>query len=215
MAILDEIYDTTVKGAYKEIEPLILQALDQNIEINDIINNSLSKAMIYVGDKFSTGELYMPDMLLSAKTMKAAMEILKPHMKKENHITEKGTIVIGTVKGDLHDIGKNLVITMAEGQGLKVIDLGIDVDYPKFVEAIKENNPDIVAFSGLLTTTLGNIPAHIKAIADAGLRDKVILAVGGAPVTREFADRYGIELYAPDASTAAKEFVKALEAKKG
>ncbi|MCL5073907.1 MAG: corrinoid protein [Actinobacteria bacterium] len=215
MAVLDEIYNTTVKGAYKEIAPLIKKALSENIKIDDIINKSLSKAMIHVGDKFSEGSLYMPDMLLSAKTMKEAMEILKPLMKGSSSLTEKGTIVIGTVKGDLHDIGKNLVITMAEGQGLKVIDLGIDVDYAKFVEAIKENSPDIVAFSGLLTTTLGNIPSHIKAIADAKLRDKVILAVGGAPVTREFADRYGIELYAPDASTAAKEFVKALENKKG
>lgn len=209
---LDDIYNTTVKGAYKEIAPLIEKALKENIKIDDIINKSLSKAMIDVGDKFSTGELYMPDMLLSAKTMKEAMEILKPYMKGSQS-TEKGTIVIGTVKGDLHDIGKNLVITMAEGQGLKVIDLGIDVDYDKFVEAIRQNNPDIVAFSGLLTTTLGNIPSHIKAIEDANLRDKVILAVGGAPVTREFADRYGIELYAPDASTAAKEFVRAIGGK--
>ncbi|MCE5328768.1 corrinoid protein [bacterium] len=208
------MYDTTVKGSYKDIEPLVKKALSQNIKIDDIINKALSKAMVYVGDKFSQGSLYMPDMLLSAKTMKQAMEVLKPFMKNGSHVSEKGTVVIGTVKGDLHDIGKNLVITMAEGQGLKVIDLGIDVDYLKFVEAIKENNPDIVAFSGLLTTTLGNIPSHISAIADAGLREHVILAVGGAPVTREFADRYGIELYAPDASTAAKEFVKALEGKK-
>lgn len=208
--IIDDIYNTTVKGSYKEIAPLVEKALKENAKIDDIINNALSKAMIHVGDKFSIGELYMPDMLLSAKTMKEAMEVLKPFMKYDS-VAEKGTVVIGTVKGDLHDIGKNLVITMAEGQGLKVIDLGIDVDYPKFVDAIKEYNPDIVAFSGLLTTTLGNIPAHIKAIEAANLRDKVILAVGGAPVTREFADRYGIELYAPDASTAAKEFVKAID----
>lgn len=214
MSVLDEIYDTTIRGAYKEIEPLIQKALDENIDINKIINDSLSKAMIYVGDKFSTGELYMPDMLLAAKTMKAAMEILKPHMTKNSSAIQRGTIVIGTVKGDLHDIGKNLVITMAEGQGFKVIDLGIDVDYSKFVDAIKQYNPDIVGFSGLLTTTLANIPTHIKAIADAGLRDKVILAVGGAPVTRHFADMYNIEIYAPDASSAAKEFVKAVEAKK-
>ena len=214
MATLDEIYSVTLRGSYKEIEPLVEKALREKIKIDDIIHQALSKAMIDVGDKFSTGELYMPDMLLAAKTMKAAMEVIKPHMKKENHISTRGTLVIGTVKGDLHDIGKNLVITMAEGQGFNVIDLGIDVDYGKFVEAIKEHHPDIVGFSGLLTTTLGNIPAHIKAIEDAGLRETVILAVGGAPVTREFADRYHIELYAPDASGAAKEFVKALEQRK-
>ena len=170
--------------------------------------------MIEVGDKFASGELYMPDMLLSAKAMKTAMEVIKPLLKGSEHISEKGTIVIGTVKGDLHDIGKNLVITMAEGQGFKVIDLGIDVDYQKFVDAIKQYKPDIVAFSGLLTTTLANIPNHIKAIEEAGLRKGLILAVGGAPVTRHFADMYGIELYAPDASSAAKEFVAAVGAKK-
>jgi len=211
MAILDDIYEATVKGNYKDITALVQKAVDEGIKIDDIINNALSKAMIYVGDKFGEGELYMPDMLLAAKTMKTAMEVLKPLMKGGEHIAEKGTIVIGTVKGDFHDIGKNLVITMAEGQGFKVIDLGIDVDYQKFVDAINQYKPDIVGFSGLLTTTLANVPNHIKAIEDAGLRDKVILAVGGAPVTREFADRYGIELYAPDASTAAKEFVKAIE----
>jgi methanogenic corrinoid protein MtbC1 len=214
MAILDEIYELTVHGNYKEIGPAVQKAVDEGIKIDNIINDALAKAMLYVGDKFGEGELYMPDMLLSAKTMKTAMEVLKPLMKGNEHVSERGTIVIGTVKGDLHDIGKNLVITMAEGQGFKVIDLGIDVDYQKFVDAINEYKPDIVAFSGLLTTTLGNIPNHLKALENAGLREKVILAVGGAPVTREFADRYGIELYAPDASTAAKEFVKAISGKK-
>jgi len=137
--------------------------------------------------------------------------VLKPLLKGGDAIIEKGTIVIGTVKGDLHDIGKNLVITMAEGQGFKVVDLGIDVDYQRFVEAVKEHRPQIVAFSGLLTTTLANIPSHIKALEDAGLREKVVLAVGGAPVTRDFADRYGIQIYADDASGAAKEFLKVID----
>ena len=138
------------------------------------------------------------------------MEVVKPLLKGSDALIEKGTVVIGTVKGDLHDIGKNLVITMAEGQGFKVVDLGIDVDYKTFVDAIKDNSPQIVAFSGLLTTTLANIPEHIKAIEDAGLRDSVVLAVGGAPVTRDFADRYGIEIYAGDASSAAREFIEAV-----
>ncbi len=213
MSALQDIYNATVKGNYKEIPELIKKAIEEKVTIESIINDALSKAMIEVGDKFGAGELYMPDMLLSAKTMKEAMNILKPLLKGSEHVAERGTIVIGTVKGDLHDIGKNLVITMAEGQGFKVIDLGIDVDYSKFVEAIKQYKPDIVAFSGLLTTTLANIPEHINVIEKAGLRKDVILAVGGAPVTRHFADMYGIELYAPDASSAAKEFVKAVEAK--
>jgi 5-methyltetrahydrofolate--homocysteine methyltransferase len=210
MTTLKEIHDLTAAGNYKEITEAVKVAVQEGLKIDEIINKALAPAMVEVGDKFGTGELYMPDMLLSAKAMKEAMSVLKPMLKGDEHIAEKGTVVIGTVKGDLHDIGKNLVITMAEGQGFNVIDLGIDVDYNVFVEAVKEHDPQIVAFSGLLTTTLGNIPAHIKSLEDAGLRDKVILAVGGAPVTREFADRYGIEIYAPDASAAAKEFVKAV-----
>ena len=211
MAILDDIYNATSKGNYKDITGLVQKALDSGAAIHDIVNKALSAAMIDVGDKFGEGVLYMPDMLLAAKAMKEAMKVLKPLIKGDSEVIEKGTVVIGTVKGDLHDIGKNLVITMAEGQGFKVIDLGIDTDYSKFVDAIKEYSPQIVAFSGLLTTTLANIPDHIKAIEDAELRDRVVLAVGGAPVTRDFADRYGIEIYAGDASAAAKEFVKATQ----
>ncbi len=211
MSSLKEIHDAVVAGNYKDIQELVKDAIDKGKSLDDIINNALSVAMIEVGDKFGSGELYMPDMLLAAKAMKTAMEYIKPLLKGSEHISEKGTLVIGTVKGDLHDIGKNLVITMAEGQGFKVVDLGIDVDYETFVKAIKENSPDIVAFSGLLTTTLANIPEHIKAIEDAGLRDKVVLAVGGAPVTQHFADMYGIEIYAPDASAAAKKFVETVK----
>lgn len=211
MSSLKEIHDAVTAGNYNDIQEMVKGAIDNGNSLDDIINNALSAAMIEVGDKFGSGELYMPDMLLAAKAMKTAMEYIKPLLKGSEHISEKGTLIIGSVKGDLHDIGKNLVITMAEGQGFNVIDLGIDVDYETFVKAIKEHNPDIVAFSGLLTTTLANIPNHIKAITDAGLRDRIILAVGGAPVTRHFADMYGIEIYAPDASAAAKEFVKALK----
>ena len=213
MAILDDIYEATTKGNYKDIAELVKEAISSGIAPHNIVNEALSAAMIEVGDKFGSGELYMPDMLLAAKAMQTAMEEIKPLLKGKEAMLEKGTVVIGTVKGDLHDIGKNLVITMAEGQGFKVVDLGIDVDYGKFVDAVKEHKPQIVAFSGLLTTTLGNMPEHIKALEDAGVRDKVVLAVGGAPVTRDFADRYVIEIYADDASGAAKEFVKIVENK--
>ena len=213
MSTLKDVYAAVAAGNYKDITGLVLKAIDEGISLDKIINQSLSAAMIDVGDKFGSGELYMPDMLLAAKAMKTAMDVIKPLLKGSEHIAEKGTVVIGTVKGDMHDIGKNLVITMAEGQGFKVIDLGIDVDYNVFVDAIKQYKPDIVAFSGLLTTTLANVPEHIKAIEDAGLRKSVTLAVGGAPVTQHFADMYGIEIYAPDASSAAKEFVKVVSAK--
>jgi len=210
MAILEDIYQATVKGTHKDIIELVQKSVDSGEHPKKIVEEALAPAMIEVGDKFGTGELYMPDMLLSAKTMQTAMTVLKPLLKGDEATVERGTLVIGTVKGDLHDIGKNLVITMAEGQGFKVVDLGIDVDYQKFVDAVKQNSPQIVAFSGLLTTTLANIPEHIKALEDAGIRDKVKLAIGGAPVTRDFADRYGIEIYADDASGASKEFVKAV-----
>ena len=213
MSTLKDVYSAVAAGNYKDITGLVLKAIGEGISLDKIINESLSAAMIDVGDKFGSGELYMPDMLLAAKAMKTAMDVIKPLLKGSEHIAEKGTVVIGTVKGDMHDIGKNLVITMAEGQGFKVIDLGIDVDYSVFVNAIKQYKPDIVAFSGLLTTTLANVPEHIKAIEDAGLRKSVTLAVGGAPVTQHFADMYGIEIYAPDASSAAKEFVKVMGAK--
>lgn len=211
MPSLNDIYQATIKGNYKEIADIVKGALEENAHPKNIINKVLSPAMIEVGDKFGSGELYMPDMLLSAKAMQTAMGILKPLLSGIESLVEKGTVVIGTVKGDLHDIGKNLVITMAEGQGFKVVDLGIDVDYTIFVDAVKKHSPQIVAFSGLLTTTLANIPEHIKALEEAGLRNKVVLAIGGAPVTRDFADRYGIEIYAGDASAAAKEFIKAVE----
>ena len=150
MPILDEIFEATLKGNYKDMEELIKKAVDAGEHPNTIVNKALSPAMIEVGDKFGTGELYMPDMLLSAKAMQTAMAVLKPLLKGDEALIEKGTVVIGTVKGDLHDIGKNLVITMAEGQGFNVVDLGIDVDYQKFVDAVKEHSPQIVAFSGLL-----------------------------------------------------------------
>jgi len=213
MSTLKDVYAAVAAGNYKDITGLVLKAIDEGISLDKIINQSLSAAMIDVGDKFGSGELYMPDMLLAAKAMKTAMDVIKPLLKGSEHIAEKGTVVIGTVKGDMHDIGKNLVITMAEGQGFKVIDLGIDVDFSIFVDAIKQYKPDIVAFSGLLTTTLANVPEHIKAIEDAGLRRSVTLAVGGAPVTQHFADMYGIEIYAPDASSAAKEFIKVVSSK--
>ena len=208
MSTLDDIYNETLKGNHKAIVALVKKAIKEGIPAHDMVNKALTVAMGEIGDRFSASKAFMPEMLLSAKTMKTAMKELQPLLKGDPHIVERGTIVIGAIKGDLHDIGKNLVITMAEGQGFKVIDLGINVEYSKFVKAINEHHPQIVAFSGLVTTTLVNIPDHIKAIEDAGLRDQVVLAIGGAPVTREFADRAGIEIYADDAPAAAKEFAK-------
>lgn len=210
MPVLQDIKEATINGNYSVIESLINKALSDGGDPVEIVNKALHPAMGEVGDRFSSGEMYMPDMLLAAKTMKVAMGVLKPRLVGDKSLIEKGTVVLGTVKGDLHDIGKNMVASMLEGAGYEIVDLGIDVDYDRFVDAIKKYNPKVVGFSGLLTTTLAGIPNHIKAIEDAGLREKVILAVGGAPVTRDFADRYGIELYADDAPGAVKVINKAL-----
>ena len=209
MKIFEEIADEVLKGNSDSVEVLTNKALSQDISAEEILNNGLVAGMNVVSEKFKNNEIFIPEVLISAKSMYSGLGIIKP-LLAESNVKSKGKVVIGTVKGDLHDIGKNLVITMAEGQGFKVVDLGIDVDYSKFVDAVKEHSPQIVAFSGLLTTTLANIPEHIKALEDAGVRGDIKLAVGGAPVTRDFADRYGIEIYADDASAAAKEFIKAI-----
>ena len=176
--------------------------------------NALTDAIRDVGDRFGKGELYLPDLVCASEVLKKAFPIINEAIEAGGSSQSSlGKVVIGTVFGDIHSIGKSMVATLLYAAGFKVIDLGIDVDYSVFVDAIKQYKPDIVAFSGLLTTTLANIPEHIKAIEDAGLRKSVALAVGGAPVTQHFADMYGIEIYAPDASSAAKEFIKVMGAK--
>jgi corrinoid protein of di/trimethylamine methyltransferase len=211
MEILDKIRKTIIEGRRKEITSLIEQALAQDVEPLTIIDESMAPALSWVGDRFSTGELFLPDLLLAAKAMKTGLAILQPILaQKGEERAQAGVVVIGTIGGDVHDIGKNLVITMLEGAGYKVVDLGVDNEPEAFVEATRQHKPDVVGFSGLLTTTLAGIPNQVKALEEAGLRDQVILIVGGAPVTQDFADRNGIELYAPDASEAVKVINAAL-----
>lgn len=210
MAILNEINKAVTGGHWQNIGNLVQQALDSGVDPLEIFDRALNPAMTEVGDKFSSGELFMPDMLLAAKTMKTAMEVLKPHLVG-NAAADKGTVVIGTLQGDLHDIGKNMVISMLEGAGYKCVDLGIDAPPEKFISAIKNNNADVVGFSGLLTTTLAGIPNYVRALKDAGLWGKVITIVGGAPVTDDFARRNEIDLYAPDSSIAVKVISSAVK----
>jgi 5-methyltetrahydrofolate--homocysteine methyltransferase len=170
----------------------------------------MTPAIREVGEEFSTGELFLPDLLLAAHTMQEAMQVLTPLMEKGEGRVSRGRVVIGTIKGDLHDIGKNMVIALLKGNGFEVVDLGIDNAPADFVEAVQEQRPDVVGYSGLLTTTLGSIPDQIEALKKVGLRDKVLTIVGGAPVTREFADRNNIDLYGKDANEAVKVIEKAL-----
>jgi len=212
-AILDEIYDAVLQGKRLEIEALVRKALAQGEAPADIIENALRPAMDEVGDRFSRAEFFLPDLILASDATKLAIDFLRPMLGAEGVATRQETIVIGTVQGDMHDIGKNLVIATLEGTGYRVIDLGVDVPAEKYVEAVREYQPAVVGLSALLTTTMINIPKTIDALTEAGLREERLLAVGGAPVTRRNADQWGVEIYAADAGTAAKMVTERLAAR--
>ncbi len=175
--------------------------LDAGTDIGSILNDGLISAMDEVGEQFSAGELFVPEMLMAAQAMKAGLELLKPHLA-EGQSQRKGTVVIGTVKGDLHDIGKNLVSMMMEGAGFDVVDLGVDVDSESFVKHAAEKKADVIALSALLTTTMPAMETTVKAVKEAGMAVKTI--IGGAPVTQAFADQIGADGYSADAPGAVK-----------
>ncbi len=199
MSVIDQIKEGTVSGNRDKVVDLTKQALDEGLGPEDIIQNALIEAMAIVGDKFKKNEIYVPEMLVAARAMKAGLELLKPLMVGET-LKSLATVVIGTVKGDLHDIGKNLVSIMMEGAGVNVIDLGVDVPPEKFVEAAKTNKPDFLAMSALLTTTMPNMKTTIDALSEAGLSQELKVLVGGAPVSQKFADEIGADGYAENAA---------------
>ncbi len=206
MADLEKISEMMQKGKAADVKELcqtsVDAASDKGAEAQNILDNALLAAMSIVGEKFKNNQVFVPEVLIAARAMNAGLEILKPHLESEG--TEgKGTAVIGTVKGDLHDIGKNLVKIMLEGKGLEVIDLGTDVSPEKYVETAKEHNANIIAVSALLTTTMTQMENVVKAAQDAGIRDKVTIMIGGAPVTQSFCESIGADIYTPDAATAA------------
>lgn len=209
MVDLNNISESLQRGAAEKVEELVKKALEENLLPKDILENGLIKGMDIIGAKFKKNEVYVPEVLIAARAMHAGMSILRPKLA-EAGVKNIGTIAIGTVKGDLHDIGKNLVKMMLEGAGFEVIDLGIDVSVDKFVEAVKEHKPNIIAMSALLTTTMVNMPEVIKALEAAGLRGKVKIMIGGAPITQNYADQIGADGYSPDAASAvdnAKTFI--------
>lgn len=206
--IIEQIKDVVVNGKHKEIEALVRAAIDEKVDPSAIINDGLIQAMDIVGKKFGSGEIFVPEMLVAAITMKQGLEIIKPLLQGAA-AQPKGTILMGTVKGDLHDIGKNLVIMMLEGAGFKVIDLGIDLSVEKVVEKVREIEPDVLGLSALLTTTMPEMQNVIAIIREQGLRDSVKIMVGGAPVDAAFADRIGADGYGKDA-VAAVQLVKKL-----
>lgn len=203
MNCFDEISALLQKGRPRELSALVQEELADGTAANDILTKALIPGMSAVGERFKKNEIFVPEVLITARAMNAALNILKPVLAQAG-VEPIGKAVICTVKGDLHDIGKNLVKMMIEGTGISVIDLGIDCPPERVVEAVKEYKPDIVCLSALLTTTMVNQKATIDALKEAGLRDRVKVMVGGAPVTQAFADEIGADAYTPDAATAAE-----------
>jgi 5-methyltetrahydrofolate--homocysteine methyltransferase len=203
MSLIREIRQTVIEGQAKPLEAQIRQALAEGIPADTILHDGLIDAMREVGRLFEEHEYYVPEMLLAARAMSTALEILKPHLVEQG-VKPVARVAIGTVKGDLHDIGKSLVAMMLEGAGFEITDLGVDVPPEKFIDAIREG-AEIVALSALLTTTMPQMKTTIEAISQAGLRDKTAIMVGGAPVTQGYADEIGADAYAPDASSAVRK----------
>jgi 5-methyltetrahydrofolate--homocysteine methyltransferase len=203
MSDMNGIIQSLMTGDSQKLNILVQEALDNGTPAGTILNEGLIRGMDIIGGKMESGQMYIPEVLYSAKAMGSALEILKP-MLAADEVSASGKVVIGTVKGDLHDIGKNLVIMMLKSSGFEVIDLGVDNAPENFLAAVKENNPDLVGLSALLTTTTHMMKETINAIDESGLRNEIKIMVGGAPVTQTFADQIGADGYAPDAGAALK-----------
>jgi 5-methyltetrahydrofolate--homocysteine methyltransferase len=201
MADLQGIAEAVIRGDRDAVGSMTQAAVDEGVSAEQIINEGLIAGMGVVGTKFKANEFYVPEVLIAARAMHAGMAIIKP-LLAESGVQPRGTIAIGTVKGDLHDIGKNLVAMMMEGGGFEVIDLEVDVAPEKFVEAVKDKGAQIVALSALLTTTMPSMKDTIEALKEAGVRDQVKIMIGGAPVTQNYADEIGADGYSPDAASA-------------
>jgi len=199
--IIQSLQENVINGQRAEVESLVRKALDANLPPEEILNTGLIAAMKEVGARFEAGDYYVPEMLIAARAMQTGLAILKPYLV-QGGIESSGKVVIGTVKGDLHDIGKNLVSMMLEGAGFEVTDIGTDATPQKFIDAIKASNAKLVGMSALLTTTMSNMKLIMAALKEAGLRDQVKVMIGGAPVTENYAKEIGADGYAPDASRA-------------
>ena len=202
MQILDKISEDLQNGSMEGVQEGINKALDEGIESEKILHEGLMAGMKVIGEKFKNDEIFVPGVLVAARAMNSGMEILKPKLI-ESGVESEGTVVIGTVKGDLHDVGKNLVSMMLEGAGFEVHDLGTDVPAEEFVSKVKEVDADIVGLSALLTTTMNEMETVIEALKEAGVRDKVRIMVGGAPITEDFANDISADFYAKNAAEAS------------
>jgi len=212
MELLEQISLALQKGKAKDVKAMVEEAVAQGVAAQTILVDGLLAGMSIIGGKFKNNEVYVPDVLIAARAMKAGTEILKPLLVADG-VKATGTIVLGTVKGDLHDIGKNLVGMMMEGKGLEVIDLGTDVPAEKFVQAAIDNNAQVICASALLTTTMGEMKNIVEAAKSMGVREKFTIMVGGAPVNDAFANSIGADAYSEDAASAADAAVEAILAK--
>ena len=211
MSILNDISEALQKGRAKQIKVLVPQALEEGIPAKQILEEGLLAGMNVIGEKFKNNEVFVPEVLVAARAMNVGAELLKPALA-EAGVSAKGKVCIGTVKGDLHDIGKNLVRMMFEGKGLEVIDLGVDVAPETFIKAAVDNGCQIIACSALLTTTMPAMADVVKAAESSGIRDKVKIMIGGAPVTDQFCKEIGADAYTPDATAAADKAVELVSA---
>jgi len=196
-----ELATALINGRAPAVRELTEKALAGGETPQDVLNKGLVAGMAVVGEKFKNNEFYVPEVLIAARAMKSAMEVLRPKLA-ETGVQPKGKVLIGTVQGDLHDIGKNLVAMMMEGAGFEIVDLGVDVKPEQFVQSVKETGGNILALSALLTTTMPSMKDTIQALKEAGVRDKVVVLIGGAPVTQNYSDQIGADGYAPDAASA-------------
>ncbi|MDR0384544.1 MAG: corrinoid protein [Prevotellaceae bacterium] len=197
----NQLYDAILKGNLPLAIEMTKIAIEQKTNLKSIIDNQMSKAMEEIGSRFEAGKAFVPELLMSARAMKGALELLAPLMI-DNNIPRAGTVVIGTVKGDLHDIGKNLVASMLEGSGFKVINLGVDISSEKFAHSVMEHKADILCLSALLTTTMNYMKDVIRAVEEAGIRNQVKIMVGGAPINSVFAREIGADGYSSNANAA-------------
>lgn len=211
MSVLKEIAQAVIEGRADEVEAMAKQALEEGIEPQKIINDGLMRGMEVVGERFASEEMFIPEVMLSAKCMHNALGVLRPLLEDRQEATGRGKVILGTVEGDIHDIGKKLVEMMFTANGFHVVDLGINVSPANFVKAIKEQKPMVVGMSALLTTTMKMMEKTIEEITRAGLRDNIKIIVGGAPVTEEFARDIGADLYGENALEAVKAVMEAIK----
>jgi 5-methyltetrahydrofolate--homocysteine methyltransferase len=213
MADLQAIADNVIKGQAPAVTEGVQQALDEGVPVKDILHKGLIAGMDVVGQKFKNNEFYIPEVLIAARAMKGGMALIRPKLLAEK-VEPLGKVSIGTVKGDLHDIGKNLVAMMLEGAGFEVIDLGVDVSPDAFVASVTEKGAQIICMSALLTTTMPSMQTTIDAVKEAGLKDSVCVMIGGAPITQDYANKIGADGYSPDAASAAEKARELIEALK-